>query len=150
MTLTSSMAALLHVALQDLRSGKALLVERLPSIAAAVGDARLSALLAAETDRAVVARGRLGHAGGEGGPTNLWMAGILDDADRDATSHQAGMIRDVALIGAVRKAKAAEIVSLDTAIALADAQMADMLKALREEAIATDHQLRGLLEELTN
>ena len=32
MTLTSSMAALLHVALQDLRSGKALLVERLPSI----------------------------------------------------------------------------------------------------------------------
>ena len=146
MTLTSRMAALLHVALQDLRSGKALLVERLPSIATAVGDARLSALLAAETDRAVVAHGRLDHAGGEGGPNNLWMAGILDDADRDATSHQSGAIRDVALTGAIRKAKAAEIVSLDTAIALADAPMADMLKALRHEAIATDHQLRGLLE----
>jgi ferritin-like metal-binding protein YciE len=78
------------------------------------------------------------------------MAGILDDADRDATSHQSGAIRDVALTGAIRKAKAAEIVSLDTAIALADAPMADMLKALRHEAIATDHQLRGLLEELTN
>lgn len=143
------MAALLHVALQDLRAGKGLLAERLPSIAQAVSDARLSALLAAEIDRAVAARARLDDAGGEGGPDNLWMAGILDDADRDATSHQAGAIRDVALIGAVRKAKAAEIVSFDTAIALADGRMADLLKALREEAIQTDHQLRALLVDLT-
>ena len=142
---TASKAALLHVALQDLRAGKASLAERLPAIADAAADARLAASLSEEVALAEAAGRRLAEIGGGGGPDNLWMAGILDDADRDARSHQPGAILDIALIGAVRKAKAAEIVSFETAIALAGPTMAETLSSLREDAIVTDHRLRALL-----
>jgi ferritin-like metal-binding protein YciE len=82
------------------------------------------------------------------------MAGVLDDADRDAGSHQPGPVLDIALVGAVRKAKAAEIVSYDTAIALArrleDTTMAAVLEAGRASSIATDTALRERLAALTH
>ncbi len=74
------------------------------------------------------------------GPPNLWMAGILDDAERDTRSIAAGPFPDVALIGAIRKAKAAEIVSYETAVATAEtlgsatAKICDAI--LREESDA--------------
>lgn len=131
MSLTASRAALLHVALQDLRAGKQLLIERLTPLADAAADPGLRDVI--ERDRANARRhaDRLdGIAELAGAPANLWMNGILDDADRDADSHQRGGILDTALIGALRKAKAAEIVSIETAMALAGSESPDMLPAL--------------------
>jgi len=146
---TDSRAALLHVALQDLRAGKALLIDRLPALAdAAAADALRDVL---ERDRTNARRhaARLDNVADlAGGPPNLWMAGILDDADRDATSHLRGAIRDTALIGALRKAKAAEIVSIETAMALAGSEAPAMLAPLSAniaEERATDGRLAKLL-----
>ncbi len=131
MSLTASRAALLHVALQDLRAGKQLLIERLDPLADVVSDLTLQDVI--ERDRANAKRhaARLDDmADLAGGPPNLWMTGILDDAARDAQSHQRGAILDTALIGALRKAKAAEIVSIETAMALAGSECPDLLPGL--------------------
>lgn len=149
---TASRAALLHVALQDLRAGKQLQVERLPALLEALQDEPLAELIAAEVARAATQAARLDALGSvAGGPANLWMQGILDDGERDARSHQRGAIRDIALVGALRKAKVAEIVSSETAIALAmrdGAEMLAALKANRAEEVATDHALHERLESL--
>ena len=148
MTKTASMAALLHVALQDLRAGKALLVERLQALQDAASDARLAAVIADVRDHATAGCRRLDALNAGGGPDNLWMRGILDDADRDARSHLPGAILDVALVGALRKACAAEIVSFDTAVALARSEASGMvvvLEGLRAETIADDAALKALL-----
>lgn len=149
MSRTASAAALLHVALQDLHAGKAIQVERLGGLVEAVRDAELKALLADELGRASVQRDRLtALADVSGAPENLWMQGVLDDAERDTESHLSGLLVDVAVIGAVRKAKAAEIVSSETAIALAATEAPAMLEALRAnraEEIATDQALRERL-----
>ncbi len=153
MSRTGSAAALLHVALQDLHAGKAMQVERLGGLIEAVRDAELKALLADEAGRAGVQRDRLAAmADVSGAPENLWMKGVLDDAERDTKSHLPGLLVDVAVIGAVRKAKAAEIVSNETAIALAATEAPAMLGALRAnrvEEIATDRALRERLLALS-
>ena len=150
MTKTGNLAALLHVAAQDLRAGAEMLEERLPAVRDAATDAALRAVL--DQDMAAATERSAGLPGG--GPKNLWMAGVLDDADRDAGSHQPGPVLDIALVGAVRKAKAAEIVSYDTAIALArrleDTTMAAVLEAGRASSIATDTALRERLAALTH
>jgi ferritin-like metal-binding protein YciE len=153
MTQTASAASLLHAACQDLHAGKRLQVERLPKIADAAGEA-LAQLIRDETARAEAQARRIEAAGVDtAGPRNLWMAGVLDDAERDSRSHQAGRLRDIALVGALRKGKAAEIVSGDTALALAaetgDAGLAEVVAANRAEEIATDRALATLLGELT-
>jgi len=149
MTPTASAASLLHVACQDLHAGKAMQAERLPALADAAGR-ELAGLIREEAARAEAQAGRLAGTGLDtAGPANLWMAGILDDAARDARSHQPGRLRDIALIGALRKAKAAEIVSSETAIALAgelgNAALAAAVAAHRAEEIASDRALRRLL-----
>lgn len=152
MTRTASRAALLHVAVEDLRAGKALLAERLPALSEAASDRELVALLRGEAERAGRQRDRIDAAGSfAAGPKNLWMIGILDDADRDARSHQPGALLDIALVGAVRKAKAAEIVSHETALALVEAvgALAEVLANLRDEDAATDHALRARLIALS-
>jgi ferritin-like metal-binding protein YciE len=154
MTQTSSKAALLHIAAQDLHAGKLLLRERLPALAETMTDAALRQLIGAELALAERQARRLATAAGDmAGPENLWMTGILDDADRDASSHQLGPILDVALIGAIRKAKAAEIVSSETAIALAgetgQAAVLAAVTANRDEEIATDRALKERLHALT-
>lgn len=154
MTRTASRAALLHVALQDLHAGKRAQGERLPALADAARDPELRALLTAEVDRVAAQAERLAEAGGDmGGPENLWIAGILDDAERDARSHQPGPLLDIALLGAVRKAKAAEIVSGETALALARAEgqaaIAAAAAANCEEEIAADRALKERLAALT-
>lgn len=154
MTRTSSKAALLHIALQDLHAGKLLLHQRLLAIAAAATDHLLRNAIEADAAQAAVQAERLVAAAGDmAGPKNLWMTGILDDADRDADSHQPGVILDIALIGAIRKAKAAEIVSSETALALAretgqDAILAAVTANHREE-IGTDRALKERLQALT-
>ena len=148
------MAALLHVAVQDLHAGKLLQRDRLPSLADAATDGALRDLIAAEAARAGAQAERLAAAAGDmAGPENLWMTGILDDVDRDARSHLPGAILDVALVGAIRKAKAAEIVSGETAIALARAAGQDAIRAAvsanRDEEIAADRALKERLAVLT-
>lgn len=153
MTQTSSAAALLHAAVQDLHAAKRWQVERLPALADAAGEA-LAALIRDEAARADAQAGRIEASGvNTDGPANLWMAGVLDDAERDARSHQPGRLRDIALVGALRKGKAAEIVSDDTALALAkeigDHALAEVVAANRAEEIATDRALATLLGDLT-
>jgi ferritin-like metal-binding protein YciE len=150
---TASAAALLHAALQDLHAGKRLQQQRLPALVETAGE-ELAALLTREMQLAGEQAARLEALGLDtAGPGNLWMAGILDDADRDSRSHQAGRLRDIALVGAVRKGKAAEIVSSETAIALAAEtgdQAADAAaRANRADEIASDRALAVLLARLT-
>lgn len=154
MTKTSSRAALLHVAVQDLHAGKRAQADRLPPLADAVRDPALRDLVRAEAARVAAQAARLARAGGDmGGPANLWIAGILDDADRDAGSHLPGPLLDVALLGAIRKAKAAEIVSSETAIALARAEGLAAIEAAvtanRTEEAASDRVLWERLEVLS-
>jgi ferritin-like metal-binding protein YciE len=130
MTRTGSRAALLLVSVQDLHAGQAMLADRLPALAAAARDEALRALLEAQVGAARAAAARLAATGTDvSGPENLWMAGILDDAERDTRSHQPGPLLDVALVGAVRKALAAQIVSDETAVALAEALGDDAVRA---------------------
>jgi len=153
MTRTSSRASLLHVAVQDLHQGKLDLSRRLPGLAPAFSDPDLRTMMLGMIQQAGVHCRRLADLGGDGGPTNLWMAGILDDAQRDAKSHQRGALLDIALIGAVRKALAAEIVSFDTAIALCQAMKARaaeaVLAAIQQEDRALDDGLVQRLAALT-
>lgn len=153
MTATGTAAALLHVALQDLHAGKAAQARRLPALAAACRDDALAELVRSEAARAEAQAARLRDAGVDvAGPENLWMAGILDDAERDTRATRTGSLLDVALVGAIRKAKAAEIVSSETATALARrldlVDLAAVATANRVEEIETDRRLKGLLTAL--
>lgn len=154
MTRIASAASLLHTAVQDLYAGKGDAAARLPRLADAARDAELVALLGAEAARAAAQTARLAGVGGDlSGPANLWMRGILDDAERDARTTEPGRLLDIALIGAVRKAKAAEIVSSETAMALAreteQPALADAVAANRAEEIATDRALKKRLKAIT-
>ena len=154
MTRTASAAALLHAAAQDLHAGKRDAAARLPAIARAARDPALVGVLSAEADRAAAQAARLEGTGLDpSGPRNLWMAGVLDDAERDSRSTEPGRLLDIALVGAIRKAKAAEIVSSETALALAaelgDTALGAAVQANRDEEIATDHALADRLAALT-
>ncbi len=154
MVTTSSAAALLHVALQDLHAGKEAQAVRLPGLATQCGDAALIELVDAEAGRAAMQAARIRAAAvNVTGPENLWMAGILDDAERDTQQTQSGRLLDIALIGAIRKAKAAEIVSSETAMALArEIDAGDLLAAVtanRADEIETDRGLKARLAVLT-
>jgi ferritin-like metal-binding protein YciE len=147
---TDTPDALVDVCVQDLYAGKLLLARRLPRIARAAGDPALRALLDEAAGAAARHAWRLAATGvATGGPRNIWMTGILDDAARDTRSVAAGRLLDVALIGAVRKALAAQIVSDDTAIALADAcgrrEVSMTVRAIQEEERASDATLRARL-----
>ena len=150
MTRTSSRAALLRVCIQDLHAGKRLQAERLGGLARHASEPALQRMLEEEIARAGAQAERLAELGVDvEGPDNLWMSGILDDAERDTRSVEPGHLLDVAVLGAVRKAKASEIVSSETAIALAEAlDMANLgaaVHANRAEEVASDRMLRALL-----
>lgn len=153
MTLIASAAALLHAAVQDLYAGKRDTATRLPGIAAQAGDVELKQLLVAEAELAAAQSDRLAGTGVDmAGPDNLWMAGVLDDAERDGRSTQPGRLLDIALIGAIRKGKAAEIVASETAIALADelgdAAIGAAVRANRNAEVASDRALKARLVAL--
>jgi ferritin-like metal-binding protein YciE len=151
---TASSASLLHVALEDLHAGKVDQAKRLPIVAGAASDAALRRLLESEAEQAAAQAARITDAGVvPGTQPNIWMAGILDDAERDTRQIQPGRLLDIALIGAIRKAKAAEIVSSETAVALAEetgvADLAALVRANRDEEVAADRALKARLVALT-
>ena len=136
--------------IQDLHAGKRLQTERLGTIGDHASGPALQRMFQEEIARAGAQAERLVDLGvNVEGPRNLWMSGILDDAERDTRSVEPGPLLDVALIGAVRKAKASEIVSSETAIALAEAlDMSNFRAAVHAnhaEERDTDRALRALL-----
>lgn len=149
---TTNHEELLCVALRDLREGRRVVADRLPEVASATGtlDTRLAfhSLIARSTEEMGVLAEMLREPDGE---PNLWAGGILDDACRDVASTAAGPVRDVALIGAIRKFLAADIVSLETAIGLAPAgdQKGEALQAFKRDASDLDHRLRDQMVHLT-
>ncbi|OQW43548.1 MAG: hypothetical protein A4S12_04735 [Proteobacteria bacterium SG_bin5] len=143
---TDSPDALLTVALQDLRdaadrlsAGLAAIGERItdPGLCHALGELTAQARHASA---ALVATGR-----GAGGPDNIWMQGVLDDAARDAETVLAGPLLDQALAGAVRKGVAASVIAYETAIALARAQRQDDLAGELDQLRARDAAARDEL-----
>lgn len=153
MSKTGTREELFTACIQDLHAGERLLIERLPGVVEHVRDAKLRELLEKQVDQSESQAERLRAAGEDvDGPPNLWMAGILDDAERDTRSIVAGPLLDVALIGAIRKAKASEIVSYETAVATAEAlrnPAATICAAILEEERAADAALQARLIALS-
>ena len=144
---------LLAVALQDLREGRRLIANRLPEVAGATSNFQTRAafhrLIERTKEQSDILAQMLRDPNGE---PNLWAGGIMDDACRDVASTAAGLARDVALIGALRKFLAADIVSLDTAIALDHHEgsgKGEILETFRQDDREIDHLLRQQLEEFT-
>jgi ferritin-like metal-binding protein YciE len=153
----NSMSALLVNALQDLHDGERAMVERLPAIADQVSDDGLRSLLDDDAINSVEQQRRVAtlisrhNADVEGAP-NIWLRAILDDADRDTENVEKGTLLDIALIGAIRKAKQAERVSYETAIALAvnlGGPDTATLEDIRDEEAASDAALTEYLARLT-
>lgn len=118
---TSSLRKLLQLCLWDLYAGCQMIERRLPAVARRAADAhwRTEVQALPEAARLRAQRMHAAAAGGcENGPDNLWMRGIMDDAERDTRSIAAGFLLDLAMIGAVHKAIAAELASIRTAQAI--------------------------------
>lgn len=151
-------AALLVMALRDAHDGKLALEQRLGTVRGNARDADLRRLIEADWNRAVAARATLAGlvrslGDEEQGEPNVWLRAILDDADNDARTIAAGALRDIALVGVLRKAKQAERVSHETAIALASrlglTDAARTLTCLRDEEQTADDTLAQALARLT-
>ena len=150
---TTTYDELLDVALEDLRQGRLVIASRLPEVAAATSDTETRAVFHQMVERTKEQSDTLAQMLRDpDGEPNLWAGGIMDDAYRDVASTAAGLARDVALIGALRKFLAADIVSLETAIALVQHEESDggeVLEAFCQEAREMDHLLRQQLVDLT-
>lgn len=151
---TTNREELLRVALRDLREARRVVADRLPEVASATDslETRLAFhnLIARSTEEMGVLAEMLREPDGE---PNLWASGIMEDACRDVASTAAGPVRDVALIGAIRKFLAADIVSLETAICLArndDQKKGKALDGFRQRASDLDHLLRDHLSHLAH
>lgn len=149
--------ALLIMALQDLLDGEKALVERLPAVDDAAREPEFKALIEHDRARSQAQRDRLSsilRSLGEtaGDSPNIWLRAILDDADNDAETIAAGPLRDIALVGALRKGKQSERVSYETALALAErlglGDSADDLRRSRDEEQAADDELAAMLGRL--
>lgn len=156
MTETATARELLIVALQDLYDAEQAVIERTPSLEAGIS-ASLAGYLSEEQERARVQAARLkALLDALGAPAtdapNIWLRATLDDAARDYETIVPGNLRDIALVGAFRKAKQAERVSYETAIGLArvlgEGNAAASLKTCRDEEQAADDDLIGLLRKL--
>lgn len=116
---TTSSSELLDLCLWDIYVGCRASAERFAQIGSYATDATLRATLEACTRSANSRAQNISDvAKSLEGPENLWMAGILDDAERDTRTIEKGRLLVIALIGAIRKAFAAEQVSTKTALAL--------------------------------
>jgi ferritin-like metal-binding protein YciE len=156
MAKTGTARELLIVALQDLNDGERAVTERLPAFADGVS-AGLAGYLSEERDRAAAQSARLEQSlAGLGAPAtdapNIWLRANLDDAARDYRTIVPGDLRDIALVGAFRKAQQSARVSYETALGLAgtvgNPALADDLALCRDEEAAADAALARLLQAL--
>jgi ferritin-like metal-binding protein YciE len=149
--------ALFVMALRDLYDGENALAGWLPSVRENIEDADLAAIVGEDHERSERQRSDLAgilRALGEmpGGPPNIWLRGILDDARNDIATIASGPLLDIALTGALRKGKQSERVSYETAVGLATMlgldDAARMLRTICDEEAATDAALAEVLERL--
>lgn len=149
---TGTRAELLQVALEDLRLARCVIVNRLPEVARAVTDEETRQVFSTLVAKAHEEQSALAAlVEKEGGDPNLWAQGILDDACRDVVSSAEGHVRDIALIGAIRKLLVADLVSLETAIALDSGsrrQCAPVLEDMRSARSEEDARLKDRLVAL--
>lgn len=152
MARTQTLEALFATCLQDLRGGENLTVERTPAIRQCAS-ARLAAILSRNLMASARQTKRIDSIGAAlrievEGSENIWMTGVLDDAKRDSETIAPGVLLDIALIGAFRKGKQAELVSYETAVlvakALGYASAAADLEVTRDEECAIDAELTSL------
>jgi ferritin-like metal-binding protein YciE len=155
---TATSRDLLVVAVQDLHDAERAWVEKLPALADKAS-AGLSAFAGPELARSEEQAARLAQIAGDldsppDGAPNIWLRGILSDAERDAQTIVAGPLRDIALVGAFRKGKQSERVSYETAIGLANAlhlpEASRSLTLSRDEEARADAELEQLLKALLN
>ncbi len=156
MAKTGTAHELLIVALQDLNDAEHAVVERLPSFEEQVSP-ELGAYLSEERQRAAEQAVRLEESlntlrAPVTDAPNIWLRAVLDDAARDYQTIVAGNLRDIALVGAFRKAKQAERVCYETAAGLATAtgntDLETSLWLCRDEEAAADAALARLLQHL--
>ena len=149
--------ALLVMALRDLYDGENALAGWLPSVRDNIADPGLAAIVDEDHARSERQRGELGAILGglgemPGGPPNIWLRAILDDARNDIAKIAPGPLLDIALTGALRKGKQSERVSYETAIGLAALLRRDeaerILRTIRDEEAAADGALAEVLERL--
>ena len=156
MAKTDTARDLLVVALQDLHDAERAVVERHRSFCTGVSTG-LESYLREEGQRAAEQGARLEKllAGLDAPATdapNIWLRAALDDAARDYQTIVPGTLRDIALVGAFRKAKQSERVSYETAIGLAQvcgqAEVAASLLVSRNQEASADEGLASLLQAL--
>lgn len=151
-TKTKTQDELLQACIQDLYAARQVAVERTPRVVGEAG-ADLAKLL---NDLIETYRDEAEQFEGTDisldGPENIWMAGVMDDAERDTRSIVEGPLLDTALIGAIRKGVAADSVSLETAIAVAHStgrdDIAELTQRMRERSGDHDARLSALLQEI--
>ena len=149
---TKTQDELLQACIQDLYAARQVAVERTPCVIGQAG-ADLAKLL---TDLVETYSDEASQFEGTDisldGPENLWMAGVMDDAERDTRSIVCGPLLDTALIGAIRKGVAADSVSLETAVAVANSlgrdDIAALTRRMRERSGDHDARLGALLQEI--
>lgn len=150
---TGSRDALLIVALQDLWQARCVVRESMDAIAIATTDSETRAVFEDIHTAAIdEQKALLALASDPGDTPNLWAGGIFDDACRDVATTAQGPVRDIALIGAIRKLLAADIVSLETAIQLAaprGSACVDPIIGLQTAAWRRDRCLLARLQALT-
>ncbi|WP_305097615.1 DUF892 family protein [Croceibacterium aestuarii] len=152
MSRTASQDELLRVCVQDLHAARRTAADRLPGVTRHAGTelaeklGRLGADFADEAERFEASGLSLD------GPDNIWMAGVMDDAERDTRSIEPGPLLDIALIGALRKGIMADAVSLETALELAQVlgqqELAASLQEMRERAGSSDAAMAALLRDI--
>ena len=152
-----SLRGLMIDCVQDLREGEAITLKRLPSVVDGLVDGCASDIL---TRRLTCARRREADleataaelAVSSCGPQNIWMSGMLDDAQRDIETVEPGPLLDIALVGAVRKMVTASLVSYETAAAVADrlglAAAGRRAVRARDEEAEADAGLQAALRRL--
>lgn len=149
----TTLDSLLETCIKDLHSAERQSVERSAPIVAAVGDGELSTCLEANVEQSRRQAERLERAamaiGADAdGPECIWTTGVFDDADHDVETIAAGPLLDIALIGAIRKGKQAEVVSYETAIHIARALGQSEAVALLEETHREEKQTDAVLHAL--
>lgn len=150
---TRSREALLIVALQDLWQARCVVRDHMKAIEHATVDPETRAIFEEIRTASVDEQAILCDlASGPGDTPNLWARGIMDDAHRDVATTAEGPVRDIALIGAIRKLLAADIVSLETALQLGTREgpeFADPVARIQSAACERDQCLRARLQALT-
>ena len=152
MAITASKDDLLKACIQDLHAARDVAAARLPHVAAAAGPELAPILRIIQRDFAAEAEQLEATGHNLDGPENLWMAGVMDDAERDTRTIASGPLPDTALIGAIRKGLAADEVSLETGVAVARSlgkeRDSELLEEMRERSAQSDGRLRQLLNEI--